>query len=304
MARSDHPILILGSNGMLARSLSTALSARGLRHVRLSRSECDITDPAQVQRAVDRFQPFLLFNCAAHTRVDDCEQQVAEADAVNGTAVGFLAHVAKAAQLKLVHFSTDAVFDGVQRTPYSPTDAPAPISAYGRSKLSGEQLVRHVDPQGWLIIRTAWLFGDGHCFPRTILFRAADGRPLRVVNDQTGSPTSATDLADAAVELALRGAHGIWHVTNAGTATWFDVAEAVLHAAAIKADLRPVTTEQYRRIHPKQALRPTYSVLNIEPVERVLGRPMRHWRDALSAYVASEVLTRSTLTPGANCTCT
>ena len=154
---------------------------------------------------------------------------------------------------KLVHFSTDAVFDGNHDIPYEPRDAVRPLSAYGRSKLLGEQAIQRVNPVGWLIIRTAWLFGDGHCFPRTILERAQRGQALRVVRDQIGSPTYANDLADATVQLLGIGAGGLWHVVNSGEASWFDLARETLDVAGIQATVTPITTADYLRMKPGQA---------------------------------------------------
>jgi dTDP-4-dehydrorhamnose reductase len=216
--------------------------------------------------------------------VDQCEDEPDRADAINGHAVGVLAQISREFGTRLVHISTDAVFSGTRDTPYSPDDPPGPISAYGRSKLLGEQLLRQVNPPGWLIVRTAWLFGDGHCFSRIIADRAKAGQPLRVVNDQVGSPTYADDLAAAMIDLVKRNAQGVWHVTNGGRASWFDVARATLDELSMDVALEPISTAEYRAIRPRQAPRLAYSVLDCSAFTRTVGRSIRDWRAALREY--------------------
>lgn len=270
---------------MLAQELARTLAGRGVVATQISRDECDITDRAQVARLFQTRRPTLLLNCAAHTAVDLCEDEVEKADAINGTAVGTLAEFSGEFATKLIHFSTDFVFDGQSDRPYRPNDTPAPLSAYGRSKLLGEEAVKNASPPGWITVRTSWLFGRyGNCFPQIILDRARGGHVLKVVDDQHGCPTYAVDLALAVFELVDRGAQGMWHVTNASPTTWYEFAKETLAQFNVPAEVTPITTAQWVAMRPKQAKRPLYSVLDLEPYARLTGAPLRDWHDALRDY--------------------
>lgn len=284
----DKSIVITGGNGMLAQALAKFLRARAGRFAAVGRGKCDITCEADVAQLFREYQPTLLFNCAAHTKVDLCENEPEWANAVNGSAVGALARACKNIGAYFVHFSTDAVFDGSGNRPYRPEDPVGPVSSYARSKLLGEQKLQESAPDRWMIVRTAWLFGEnGRCFPRTILDRARSSQSLRVVNDQCGSPTYAHDLAEAVLQLVNCNGQGIWHIVNSGQATWFELASATLEEFGLSAELTPVSTEEWLRIRPKQARRTAYSVLDTERFVQLTGRPMRHWREALRAYRSS-----------------
>lgn len=277
--------IIFGSKGMLARALAGELVARGIEFVGLDLPECDLTRQADIATVFHRIRPNVVYNCAAFTKVDACEQQVELANSVNGYAVGSLATMCREFDATLVHISTDFVFSGNGQHPYRPADVPAPLSAYGRSKLLGEQLLRDANPQRWIIIRTAWLYGiGGPNFPRTMIEVARQGKPLRVVNDQVGCPTYTNDLAQAMVDLTLARASGIFHGTNSGQTSWYDFAKTTLEKFAIQADLQPVTTQQYLAMRPNQARRPAYSVLDCTSLETALGRPMRPWQQTLDDY--------------------
>jgi dTDP-4-dehydrorhamnose reductase len=185
----------------------------------------------------------------------------------------------------LVHFSSDYVFDGSVERPLRPEDPVGPRSAYGASKLLGERLIREAAPGDWLIIRTAWLYGiGGPNFVQTMVNAARAGKPLKVVNDQVGSPTYTADLADAAINLVWRGAKGIWHVSNSGQTTWYDFAAAIFEEFQLQPSLSSTTSDEWKAARPDSAVRPRYSVLDVEPVAKQLGRPMRHWREALRAF--------------------
>ena len=279
-------ILVTGGNGMLARALSESLKRRGHAADVRDRASFDISNADHVAGLAD-FRPTLVLNCAAYTKVDNAEDEPAKADDVNGRAVGELAEQCALSGGRLVHFSTDFVFDGTSRRPYQPTDRPNPISAYGRSKLLGEQMALSRGSRDALVIRTAWLYGAGGVnFPRIIAERAKQGQPLKVVNDEIGSPTYAADLAEATLNLLDRGASGIWHVTNAGQVSRFEYAKAILEAFGVTTELTPITTAEWFQIRPKQAKRPAYSVLDAEPVARLVGKPMRPWREALADFAA------------------
>jgi dTDP-4-dehydrorhamnose reductase len=185
----------------------------------------------------------------------------------------------------LIHYSTDFVFDGSSTRPYRPEDQVKPLSAYGRSKLLGERAIQKINPPGWVIIRTAWLYGPGGpCFPQTMINAARAGKPLKVVDDQIGSPTFTHDLADATLDLLDRGAIGIWHVTNAGSVSWHGFTAAILDEFGLRTDLSKTTSAEWKKLRPNSAIRPAYSVLDVERFHQFVGRPMRDWRAALHAY--------------------
>lgn len=270
---------------MLARAIQDALVARDLRAVALGRSAMDVTNESDVRRLFAEYKPTLLINCAAHTKVDLCEDEQEKANAINGHAVGLLAAAARERGTFLVHYSTDFVFDGGGTRPYRADDPVRPLSAYGRSKLLGEQQLQANAPARWLILRTAWLYGRGGAsFPRTIVERARQGAPLKVVNDQVGCPTYTPDLAQATLDLLDRGQTGIWHLSNSGSATWFDFAKAALEEFGVNAEVAPISTADWVKARPKQAIRPAYSVLDVESFARVVGRPMRPWREGMSDF--------------------
>lgn len=278
-------VVIVGGRGMLAAAVGRQLAARGVAFVALDRQECDITDDKAVEAMFDRHRPTLLINCAAHAKVDLCEQEPNQADAVNGHAVRVLAEHARRDRTKLVHFSTDFVFDGTSDRPCRPEDPTCPLSAYGRSKLLGENFLRQINPPGWVILRTAWLYGeDGPCFPRTILAAARAGKPLKVVDDQIGSPTYTGDLAGAMLDLIERNGMGLFHAVNRGSVSWFDFTRAILEEFGVKADLSRQSSAEWKQNKPDAAHRPAYSVLDASSLESVLGRPMRPWREALRDY--------------------
>lgn len=285
MPSTFSSILVTGSRGMLAHAVLSELMARGHAFHACDIDTVNITCQDAVDQLFAELRPTLLINCAAYTNVDKCELEPETADAVNGHAVAKLAEAAKRHGTKVVHISTDFVFDGAKATPYQPNDTPGPLSAYGRSKLLGEQRLQQVDPPGWLIVRTAWLYGPaGNCFPQTILNAARAGKPLKVVADQTGTPTFTHDLAAILLDLVARDASGIYHGTNTGQTTWHDFTRAILDTFAVPADLSKTTAAEWKQLRPQSAVRPAYSVLDVSATEQVIGRPIPAWRDGLVRY--------------------
>ena len=294
-------LLITGAGGLLGDELTRlcregAWAAR-VEAVPLGVADLDVTDDAAVAVGLDRHRPDVVVNCAAYTRVDDAEHEVEAAMRVNGEAPGRLAARCRDRGVRLVHPSTDYVFDGRKRTPYVETDAVGPLSAYGRSKLAGERAVAaaygedpvvatSTAPHDWLVVRTQWLYGRvGPAFVKTVLRRAGRGEPLRVVDDQWGAPTWGRDLAEAIVALVEAGAGGLVHVANAGAATWYDVALAALEARGLagRVPLARVPTSAV----PRPAVRPAYGVLDCARYRRLTGRAMRPWREALADFLAT-----------------
>jgi dTDP-4-dehydrorhamnose reductase len=268
---------------MVGHDVCAALESRGETVLPLTKSDLDVTDAPAVREAVRRARPDIIVNCAAYTKVDDAEANEHLATAINGSAVEFLADAANDVGALLVQISTDFVFDGAKRTPYEVNDLPAPLSAYGRSKLVGEQAASIARKH--IVLRTAWLFGvHGSNFVETIRNLVRNGtNPLRVVNDQRGRPTYTPHLADAIVRLAQR-AHddentrGIIHYADEPECTWFDFARAIV---GDKATVVPVSSDAF----PRPAIRPAYSVLSTERYERITGMRPESWEDGLREYL-------------------
>lgn len=278
-------ILITGGRGMLAHAFHQTLGSRGRSATLVGRAECDVADEGGVAALFERVRPTLVINCAAYTKVDLAEKEVEQADRANGVGPGVLARACRRHDAALVHFSTDYVFDGTIRRPLRPDDPVGPQSAYGRSKLLGERAIQADAPPRWLIARTAWLYGpNGPNFVQTMLNVARAGKPLRVVNDQVGGPTYTVDLAAATLDLLDRGASGTWHVSNAGQTSWFEFAKAIFDEWRLSPDLQPTTSAEWKALKPDSAVRPAYSVFDLNLLENMLGRPMRSWRDALRDY--------------------
>ncbi len=276
---SDGPILVTGGGGQLADALSVFKDV-----MTLDQSMLDITRPEDVSRRLDEIAPAALVNAAAFTAVDAAEAQEELATRVNGHGVGILATSCRARGIKLVHVSTDFVFDGTAVSPI-PVDHPiAPISAYGRSKAEGEKACLEILGDSALIVRTAWVYASGHHnFVATMLRLMKERDEVSVVDDQRGTPTCATTLASAIVELIARGATGLHHVTDGGEATWFEFAVAIRELALElgllddAAVVKPVQTSEY----PTPAKRPCYSVLDKTPTFETIGGVALDWRSSL-----------------------
>ncbi|WP_442790170.1 dTDP-4-dehydrorhamnose reductase [Nocardia sp. CDC153] len=275
-------LLITGGRGQLGRALTAlAPEARGLVH-----TDLDITDADAVRKLVNPGD--ILINCAAYTAVDRAESDEAAAFAVNATGPGVLARVCAERGARLIHVSTDYVFPGTASRPYEPDDPVGPTTVYGRSKLAGEQAILEFAPDA-RIVRTAWVYtGVGTDFVATMRRLERERDIISVVNDQIGSPTYAPDLAAALLELAAKpavdGPGRILHATNAGQASWFDLAQAVFAGLGADPDrVRPCGTEDF----PRPAPRPAYSVLSGNSWAAAGLSPLRHWKRALNDALAA-----------------
>ncbi|WP_406139906.1 dTDP-4-dehydrorhamnose reductase [Streptomyces sp. NBC_01089] len=287
--------LVTGAGGMLARDLLVRLAEDGTAAVGLDRAALDITDPRAVRTALAEHRPAVVVNCAAWTAVDDAESKEDQALAVNGTGPRVLAEACRESGAVLLQLSTDYVFAGDGSEPYA-EDAPvAPRSAYGRTKLAGEQAVLSVLPERGYVVRTAWLYGAaGGNFVRTMVRLEAVKDTLDVVDDQRGQPTWTADLADLLVRLgagALAGTApaGVYHGTSGGATTWFGLTREIFRLlGADQARVLPTTSEAFVRPAP----RPAYSVLGHDRWAAAGIEPLREWRlalaDAFPALVAAE----------------
>jgi dTDP-4-dehydrorhamnose reductase len=274
-------ILLTGRNGQVGSELSALLQPLG-GVTATDRAQLDLGDAKAIQRVVREAKPEVIVNAAAYTAVDKAETEEALALRINGEAPGVLAEEAKRAGALLIHYSTDYVFDGASKRPYREDDPVAPLGAYGRTKLEGERRIlasgcRH------LIVRTAWVYGNGGNFVRAILRQAKQGNALRVVNDQFGAPTWARDIADVTARLIPKQAEGTLHVSAAGVVNWYDVALEILRFARLSVEAKPVSTAEYGARAP----RPRYSVLDNSRL-RSVGVPLiGEWRERLDMHLQS-----------------
>lgn len=292
------PIAVVGANGMLAQMVRKR-APEGLQIFFFDLPEFDITELADVLAALSQIMPRIIINCAAFTAVDLCEEQEELATRVNGLGVANLAATARIMNATLVHISTDYVFSGDQDRPYREDDPTNPVSAYGRSKLKGEQAILSSGLEAYFVIRTSWLYGPyGNNFVETILRLALEKEELRIIDDQIGCPTYTGDLADAIFNL-LRTVtkpqpasltpclYGIYHFSNAGQCSWFDFARAIVAevrrtGGSITAKkILPIKTEEY----PLPAKRPAYSVFDKGKYTAVTGRSVPDWRVSLASYI-------------------
>jgi dTDP-4-dehydrorhamnose reductase len=281
-------ILLLAASGQLGTDLAARLA--GPQLVTMARGQLDVTDVAAVERTLTEVRPAIVLNTAASNRVDDIEHDPAPAFQVNAVAVHHLARACARQGARLVHFSTDYVFGGDRPGPYAESAPPAPLSAYGASKLAGEYLTRQASDRH-VVIRSSGLYGvagssgKGGNFVETMLRLARDQGAIRVVEDQVLAPTYTADLADAVARLlAANPPGGVYHLTNAGACSWLAFARRIFDLAGLAPDLAPTTSAALAR----PARRPAHSVL-LNTRAAALGLPpMRPWDEALSAYLSAK----------------
>lgn len=272
-------VIITGANGQLGRALQRQLNNK-LYLVPCSSSELDITSFTVCRKVIMEHRPDVVINAAAYTNVERAEEEPDAAFAVNAIGAHNLALACRESGAKLVHISTDYVFDGSQNQPYGEYDTPNPLSVYGKSKLWGENLIRETGGR-FFIVRTSWLYGDGHNFVRTMLRLAGERQEIAVVADQQGSPTYTGDLAAFLEQLMQTEYFGTYHATNAGSCSWYDFARQIFAYAGKTTRVRPIKTEEY----PVKARRPRYSVLDNRMLRLRGFAPLRPWQEALAEYI-------------------
>ncbi|WP_210570014.1 dTDP-4-dehydrorhamnose reductase [Streptomyces sp. NBC_00457] len=276
--------LVTGASGMLGRDLVDELRGRGAPVVALDHAALDITRPDAVSAAFAEHRPDVVVNCAAYTAVDDAESDEERALRINGDGPRLLARACAAGGARLVHVSTDYVFAGDDRAaPYPEDHPPAPRTAYGRTKLAGERAVLEELPAAGAVVRTAWLYGvHGRSFVRTMIELEGRRDTLDVVDDQRGQPTWSADVAARIADLGPRvgpGAHGVFHATSSGEATWYELAREVFRLLGADPDrVRPTGSEAF----PRPAPRPAYSALAHGRWQQIGLPAPRDWRDALN----------------------
>ncbi|CAD5913005.1 dTDP-4-dehydrorhamnose reductase [Planktothrix tepida] len=279
-------ILLIGKDGQLGQELQPFLTAMGLL-VSVGRDTLDLSQPQIIEQIIEEIQPEWVINTAAYTAVDKAESEPELAMKINGISPGILAKACQQLNAKLIHISTDYVFDGTQSHPYIETDSTHPLGVYGQSKLAGEIAIQETQAK-FAIIRTAWVYGVGGTgnFVKTMLRLGKEREEIRVVCDQVGSPTWTGDLAQSIVQLMPllnSETYGIYHCTNSGVTSWYDFAIAIVEEAKLLGfplkieRVIPITTPEY----PTPASRPAYSVLSGKKLANLLETHTPQWRQGL-----------------------
>jgi dTDP-4-dehydrorhamnose reductase len=281
-------ILVTGANGQLGNELKVASRKYfGYDFIFTDIDDLDITDPAKTSEFIHKKKPEWIINCAAYTQVDNAENDHDAAMLVNITAVKNIASVIKDTTCRLIHISSDYVFDGETNTPYNELSLTNPLSVYGKSKLEGEKaaLTHHAT----MVIRTSWLYSSfGKNFVKTIIKLASEKESIKIVSDQTGTPTYAADLAEAITSIISRVIRnqvafnsGVYNYSNEGTCSWYDFASAIIEESGLRCKVIPITTADY----PTAAKRPFYSVLNKAKIKENYNIDIPHWRNGLQRCI-------------------
>lgn len=283
-------ILVTGCNGQLGRAIRKEYVGEAVEFVNTDVVagdgvvSLDITDVDAVLRLVRETKPDVIINCAAHTNVDKCEEQWDLAYQINALGARNLSIAAREVDAKIMHVSTDYVFEGNGTRPYTEFDAPNPVSAYGKTKLEGEKFVKEFAPKHF-ILRTAWLYGDGKNFVKTMLALSENHDEVNVVCDQVGSPTSAEELAKMIHHLEPTENYGLFHATCEGDTNWADFTEEIFRKTGKKTKVNHVTSVQYKEMNPASADRPAYSILDNYMLRLTSDYRMADWHDALDVYL-------------------
>lgn len=283
-------VLITGATGQVGRALALCVPPQNSQAVFLDRARLDLTDERAIARTVADLEPDVVINAAAYTAVDKAESDPVSAQAGNADALKWLAEaVRRLPDSRLIHISTDFVFDGMSSVPYAPDAPAAPVSVYGRTKLSGEKFATEILGARALVLRTSWVYdASGRNFLNTMLRLMREGKPLRVVADQVGTPTWAGSIAEVLWRFAGRAdLSGIWHWSDAGIASWYDFAVAIAEEAHARGMLErmpqvtPISSAEY----PTPAKRPNFSVLDKRATIDAIGVPPVHWRQNLRRVI-------------------
>ncbi len=285
-------ILVVGSRGMLGRDLVSQLPCLvkpvcpSVEIIAAPHEHMDITNGSNTSKFIAQIKPDVIVNCAAFTNVDACETQKSEAIAVNTTGPRNIALAGKETGAKVVHISTDYVFDGAQHEPYRETDKPNPISVYGKSKLEGERAIQEIS-DNYAIVRTAWLYGPYRKnFVTTMLDLGRKNRSVSVVTDQCGCPTYTADLSYALWTIISMDLRGLYHATNTGTCSRYEWAKKIFELTGDQVSVLPLKTEDYKRAAPV----PKNSSLNCTKYATASGQKMRPWQEALEEYLSKNFL--------------
>ena len=285
-------ILIAGKNGQLGKSIHklVANTEQTNDFVFVGREELDLSGADNIISYFNQNNFDIIVNCAAHTAVDKAEEEAVLANQINHLAVEQLAQIAKTQQAKLIHVSTDYVFDGESDKPYAETDETNPINVYGKTKLAGEKALQEIMPTNAIIIRTSWVYSEyGNNFVKTMLRLGKERDELNVVSDQIGSPTYATDLANAILDTMQNKAFKevgqetqVYHYSNMGEISWYEFAKEIFELSGIQCSVSPITTEQY----PTPAKRPKNTLMNKDKIVETFGVNIPDWKESLNTCMS------------------
>jgi len=278
-------IIVTGANGQLGRELQVLAAAYPHTFVFADRSQLPVDDPQKIESLFAEHAPTWCINCAAYTAVDKAESEKEAAFKINGDGPGYLAAACRRHGARLIHISTDYVFDGTSATPLKETDPTAPINVYGASKLAGEQKAIENNPDATLIIRTAWVYSEfGANFVKTMIRLMKERPAINVVEDQIGSPTYAADLAAAILHIidSPRFVPGIYHYSNEGRISWYEFALAIRHTIGSSCAVSPIPTSQY----PTPAKRPHYSLLDKSLIRDTYQLVIPEWENSLAVCMS------------------
>ncbi|KOP73428.1 dTDP-4-dehydrorhamnose reductase [Priestia megaterium] len=281
----NQKVLITGANGQLGKELVELFTEKGFEVYGFGRDKMDITNQVQVQEIIGAVKPDIVIHSAAHTKVDLAESEPDQAFLINAYGTRNVAVAAEAVGAKLVYVSTDYVFDGTTNKPYNEFSPTSPLGVYGKSKLAGEQFVRDLHSK-FFIVRTSWVYGKyGANFVKTMLKLGEERKELSVVSDQIGCPTYTLDLANAILELINSEKYGIYHISNSGSCSWYELAKEIFKEAKMEIKVIPCTTAEF----PRPAARPAYSVLEHMSIELNQFSSIRSWKKGLSAFIKSYI---------------
>lgn len=281
-----NKILVTGANGQLGSEIKQASNNYSeYKFYFTSRKELDISNPIDIENYIKNNNISIIINCAAYTAVDLAEQEKEQANSINNIAVKNLANISKKYNIKLVHISTDYVFDGTNHKPYIETDDTNPKSIYGQTKLDGEQAILSINPLNSIIIRTSWVYSCfGNNFVKTMLKLGSSRDELGVISDQVGTPTYAKDLATSILDILSKIKNNkveIYHYSNDGVCSWYDFAKNIMDIADIDCKINSIETKEY----PTPASRPHYSILNKSKIKNDFEINIPYWKDSLSECI-------------------
>lgn len=276
-----HNILVTGSNGQLGSEIKELSIEYKYNFFFTDRDNLDISNEKDIKNFIETNDINTIINCAAHTAVDKAEEDEVNADKINHSAVKYLAKISKEKNIKLIHISTDYVFDGTNHKPYIESDITNPNGVYGRTKLDGEKALQEINPKNSIIIRTSWVYSSyGANFVKTMLRLGKERDSLGVIFDQVGTPTYARDLAKTILDILpkiINDKVEIYHYSNEGVLSWYDFAKEIMKMAKIHCKINPIETKEY----PTPATRPHYSLLNKSKIKEDFGIIIPYWKDSL-----------------------
>jgi dTDP-4-dehydrorhamnose reductase len=279
VAETSMKILVTGGNGQLGRAFRAIKGEFYDIHC-LDIDQLDFTNSQEVEDVINRIEPDVVIHAGAYTDVEKAESDILNTLKINVTGTQRIAEICTKNNIEMVYISTDYIFDGEKDNPYKESDSANPLNIYGLSKLHGEDAVKYFCSK-YFIVRTSWLFGRGNNFVQSLLNLTNTQKSIKVVNDQTGSPTYAPDLARAILLVIKLGEYGTYHITNSGSCTWYEYAQEIIRITNNDVELIPINTEEFNQI----AKRPKYSVLDNSKLKDTIGYDLDNWKNALLSYL-------------------